>query len=89
MSAPRISENDVVAAFDFAEVAGRSFAVMRRKSRHTEARAAKALGIRVERLRTFEDGKEKNIKLGSLVKMLGFYDLGIAVVRRTKQERAS
>lgn len=89
MSAPNLSVEDTKEAFDVAEMVGKALRRMRKHFNYTEAQAARELSLRVERYRYIEAGCEKNLKLGTMVRLLGFYGLEIVIVRTNVEESTS
>lgn len=80
MSAPRLSVTDAIAAYGVAERIGAAFAEARRDAGHRQADVADVLRIEKETVSRFETGREKNVKIGTVVRMLSLYRLTIAVI---------
>lgn len=80
MSAPRLTLEQEQDAFTVAREIGAAFRSARLKAGHERKNVAYQLSMAYETVGRFESGEQKNIKLGSIVRMLRHYGLTLRVV---------
>lgn len=80
MSAPHLTVEQTTAARETAERIGAIFLRARLAAGDDYTKAAKRLGVRRSTVLRFENGLEKNLKLGTIVRFLGAYGQKLAVV---------
>lgn len=86
MTAPKISIRDAIEAYEVAEHIGAEFRAARKRSGERQQDVAKRIGVRTSVVQRFEQGGEKNLKLGRASQLLRLYGLRLVVAKKPQAD---